>query len=762
MFNRIKARSSLSILMTLVVLLALSVFPVPAQEETPLDGVSVTASDGTEVPNIDIDPATTTTAGTLWSNGPADQVNGLTSMDPPNIANFTARTADDFQLASGCPLYAVSEIRVTMQTSSVPPDAYIELYNDSGVGGPVNAPPFASYPSTSNVDLGWNIGGHQAYEFTIPTPGLSLSPGNFWLAAVGIPDGSGSDQAFFATAGNGVTQLDQGYFLSAYFGFPTWSPTSTVMGSATDFAFDIDGYCQQSFPAYVRSTVGAPWGASTNEDAMDMVFGAGNWADLRYETVAVPDLFHPLRPFVYMEGGEYTASELEAFLGTNQAALESWVVNGGCLILNAAPDEDDGMSYGFGGVVLTYPELSTNPVTGLYAGHPVFNGPFTPIIPGGYSGNFFAHGGVSGGGIVPLMQDAFGVTVAADLNWGDGYVLFGGMTTDNWHLPQPEAHNLRANMIAYTSDTCAQTNAPPVLDSIGDKSVDEENLVTFTAAATDPNVPPQQLTFSLDTGAPPGASIDPLTGEFTWTPTEAQGPGDYPVTVRVTDDGTPVQDDFETITITVYEVNNAPVLHSIGNKSANEEALLSFSAVASDVDLPPNTLTFSLDPGAPAGANIHPTTGAFTWTPTEIQGPGVYPVTVRVTDNGIPSLDDFETFNIIVNEVNRAPVLNPIGDRSVEIGNLLTFITTASDADLPPNTLTFSLDTGAPAGASIGPVTGVFTWIPIQAQGTGVYPVTVRITDDGVPSLDDFEAFNIYVYEVGVLHKIYLPIVQKK
>ena len=50
------------------------------------------------------------------------------------------------------------------------------------------------------------------------------------------------------------------------------------------------------------------------------------------------------------------------------------------------------------------------------------------------------------------------------------------------------------------------------------------------------------LTYSL-IGAPAGATIDPATGEFSWTPSEAQGPGVYTFTVSVTDDGTPVLSD---------------------------------------------------------------------------------------------------------------------------------------------------------------------------------------------------------------------------
>ena len=50
-----------------------------------------------------------------------------------------------------------------------------------------------------------------------------------------------------------------------------------------------------------------------------------------------------------------------------------------------------------------------------------------------------------------------------------------------------------------------------------------------------------------------------------------------------------------------------------------------------------NILRYSLD-GAPAGTFIDPVSGVFSWTPTEAQGPGVYAITVLVTDNGSPAM----------------------------------------------------------------------------------------------------------------------------
>ena len=91
------------------------------------------------------------------------------------------------------------------------------------------------------------------------------------------------------------------------------------------------------------------------------------------------------------------------------------------------------------------------------------------------------------------------------------------------------------------------------------RSVNEGQLLTFTASATDSDIPANSLTFSL-LNAPTGASIDPATGVFSWTPAEGQGPGSYNLTVRVTDNGTPNLYDEEAITITVNEAQCGPGL----------------------------------------------------------------------------------------------------------------------------------------------------------------------------------------------------------
>src|SRR5260221_10129382 len=121
-------------------------------------------------------------------------------------------------------------------------------------------------------------------------------------------------------------------------------------------------------------------------------------------------------------------------------------------------------------------------------------------------------------------------------------------------------------------------------------------------SATDSDSPAQTLTFSLAGTPPAGASIGASKGVFTWTPSEAQGPGSYSLTVRVSD-GTANTD--ATSAIDVTEVNAAPVLSGVpATATIPELAAYAFTATATDSDSPAQTLTFSLAGTPPAGASI--------------------------------------------------------------------------------------------------------------------------------------------------------------
>ena len=292
-------------------------------------------------------------------------------------------------------------------------------------------------------------------------------------------------------------------------------------------------------------------------------------------------------------------------------------------------------------------------------------------------------------------------------------------------------------------------NTAPVLAPIDDVTIHEEEPLFFAVAASDKDLPAQALRFSLDPGAPAGAAIDPVTGAFGWTPTEAQGPGIYSVTIRVTDDSLPILSDAKAVTIAVKEVNFAPRLAPIGHKRVTEGDTLNFTASASDIDEPVQKLTFSLDPGAPEGAVIDPVNRVFTWTPTQAQIPSTSAVTIRVTDDGSPPLSNAETITILASKTNQPPVLRAIENKTGEERAALIFTVQANDPDVPLQTLTFTLEPGAPAGASINPTNGAFIWTPSENQGPSTNVITVTVADDGLPSLSDTKSFTITISELN-------------
>ncbi len=182
--------------------------------------------------------------------------------------------------------------------------------------------------------------------------------------------------------------------------------------------------------------------------------------------------------------------------------------------------------------------------------------------------------------------------------------------------------------------------------------------------------------------------------------------------------------------------NLAPVLAAIGYKSVDQLATLSFQASATDDGLPNNTLTYSLvaaESGTyPSGASIT-SSGTFNWTPTEVQEAGFYRLKVMVSDG---ALTDEEEIQIQINEVNSAPVLAEIGNKTVVVDANLSFIISATDND----DISYSTSS-LPAGATFDNAARTFSWTPTGKQ-MGEYSITFRVTD-GV--LSDEEIVHITV-----------------
>jgi hypothetical protein len=233
----------------------------------------------------------------------------------------------------------------------------------------------------------------------------------------------------------------------------------------------------------------------------------------------------------------------------------------------------------------------------------------------------------------------------------------------NVTVTNPDGQSATSSTGILTIFSGGATNRPPVLASIPNKTIVEQTLLTFTNLATDPDA--NALTYSLDAPTPSGASVNPATGVFTWTPTEAQGPMTTNLTVRVTDNGSPPLSDAKTFTVTVLESNRPPVLTSIGNRTIHAGISVVITNVATDPDIPTNTLTFSLGTNPPVGAVIDSATGIFQWTTSDGFANTTNSITIKVTDNGAPPLGDSKSFTITVDP---RPILHAVAISNSVLG----------------------------------------------------------------------------------------------
>ena len=262
-----------------------------------------------------------------------------------------------------------------------------------------------------------------------------------------VADGNSCDDGVFC---NGGDTCNQGH-CAVHSGDPCPGTPCNTCQEAAQSCFDPPGGSGVGVRVGYLRGASAPWEVDTNERAMDRVFGAGQWSDLRLADGAGPFAVGTGNDygFLFVEGGDSTATEFSAFLAAHGTAIATWVNAGGSLILNAAPNVGGSFSMGFG-VTLNYPDPA-GAVIGADSGHPVFNGPYGATGTA-FTGGSFSHATVAGGSLMPIiLRSPENDIVLGEQVAGNGHVLFGGMTPDFFHQPQPNAANLTANILAYAA-----------------------------------------------------------------------------------------------------------------------------------------------------------------------------------------------------------------------------------------------------------------------------------------------------------------------
>ncbi|MBI4528657.1 MAG: tandem-95 repeat protein [Deltaproteobacteria bacterium] len=275
-----------------------------------------------------------------------------------------------------------------------------------------------------------------------------------------------------------------------------------------------------------------------------------------------------------------------------------------------------------------------------------------------------------------------------------------------------------ATATATVTVTVTPVNDPPVLSPIGNKSVNEGQLLTFTISGSD--VDGNSLTYSAS-NLPSGASFNPSTRTFSWTPTYAQA-GSYPNVRFSVSDGTVFAS--EEITIDVINVNSAPVSNA-QNVTTAEDTSAAIVLTGSDPD--GDALTFTLA--------TQPTNGSLTGTPpnlTYTPNPnfnGSDSFTFTASDGFLTSAP--ATISITVTFVNDLPVANDDAFTVTEDSEATSLNVLANDTTGPDAGETLAIISAGPGsqGGTVAVVGGTSIAYTPAPNFFGIETFTYTISD---------------------------------
>ncbi|WP_338807077.1 VCBS domain-containing protein [Pseudomonas chlororaphis] len=382
---------------------------------------------------------------------------------------------------------------------------------------------------------------------------------------------------------------------------------------------------------------------------------------------------------------------------------------------------------------------------------------------------------ISTAGSLTISDVDSAATFVAQTNTAGSYGKFSIGTGGAWTYTADSAHNEFAAGTTYT-DTFAVSSADGTLTSVtvhilgtNDAAVLSTGIanLTETNAAVDISTAGSLTISDVDSAATFVAQTNTAGsyGKFSigtggaWTYVADSAHNEFAAGTTYTDtfavssaDGT-----LTSVTVHIAGSNDSPTITSNGggttasiNVTENTAAVT--TVAATDVDLPAQTLSYSIVGGADAAKfSIVSGTGALSFiaapnfeAPTDSGTNNVYDVIVRASDG---TLFDDQTIAVTVTGVNdNSPVITSNGGgatASVNVAENTTAVTTvvATDADLPAQTLSYSIlnTAGTDFGKFSISSSGVLTFNsapdyenPQDIGGTGgdnAYVVDVQVAD---------------------------------
>ncbi|KAB2970690.1 cadherin domain-containing protein [Zoogloea sp.] len=370
---------------------------------------------------------------------------------------------------------------------------------------------------------------------------------------------------------------------------------------------------------------------------------------------------------------------------------------------------------------------------------------------------------------IPAQTLSYSITGGADaakfqIDANTGVLSF--ITAPDFEAPTDVGGNNVYDVTVQVSDSGGSTSSQaiavtvtnvndnaPVITSGATANVAENSTAVLTVTATDPDLPAQTLSYAITGGADAARfQIDANTGVLSFmaapdfeAPTDVGGNNVYDVTVQVSDSGGSTSS--QAIAVTVTNMNdNAPVITSSATANVAENSTAVLTVTATDADIPAQTLSYAITGGADASRfQIDANTGVLSFiaapdfeAPTDVGSNNVYDVTVQVSDSG--GSTSSQAIAVTVTNMNdNAPVITSSATANVAENTTAVLTVTATDADIPAQTLSYSITGGADAAKfQIDANTGVLSFItapdfeaPTDVGGNNVYDVTVQVSDSG-------------------------------
>ncbi len=338
---------------------------------------------------------------------------------------------------------------------------------------------------------------------------------------------------------------------------------------------------------------------------------------------------------------------------------------------------------------------------------------------------------------------------------------------------------------SFTGQVYERSNATPSITTPSEIMVPENLSITADVAiiaAIDTDTPPQALSYSIsgdDTGS---FTYDPTTGALHFkfapdyeNPVDANTDNTYEITVTADDGFGGVSQ--RQIMVMVQPVNdNLPVFtfnneYSVPENSSDQDPL--FIVNATDADLPGDLISYSIS-GVDVDQFVYNSESREIFfknspdyeNPTDADGDNVYTLVITADDNegGVQT----QTVQITVTPLNdNYPIFDEQNNTVSVPENTPTssviFTVNVTDADLPGDTLRFSLEGADAAQFAIDELTGEIRFvnspdyeIPTDSDHDNDYEITVVVSD--YPESTSSANFTITVTAVNDNSPLITPI----